>query len=265
MAYDNPLETDLNTAETALANNEPSVTESGHLAAKIADLKKLIGEIEAKKKDYKKVAEGISRQVAEFKEYVSRHKAKLKTDLHPKTLATVKQTHDELLDRIKKLDDATKKDAAYAQAEYQKLVTLHATVLKDLNTLKTDADKELAANNLGRMYLLVLFMDDRLKDVESLLDVDAYVTALQNAAREYIRKLDEERKAKAAADAAAAKEKANAKELQDLRSKGRQLALAEIEEGPGKPAVAAGQQGGAQQGQPGGSGGDSSPQPSEQS
>jgi hypothetical protein len=243
MPYDNPLETDLTTAETALAQKEPSVSESTFLTAQIADLKKLIGEIEAKKKDYKKIAEGTGRQVAEFKDYVTRHKAKLEKDLDAKTRDTVKAIHDDLLARIKKHDDATKKDAAYAQAEYQKLVTLHGTVLKDLTTLRTDADRELVANNLGRMYLLVLFMEDRVKDVEALLDGEAYAKALQTAAREYVKKLDEERKAKAAADAAAAKEKANAKELQDLRSKGRQLALAEIEEGPGKPPAAPAQQG----------------------
>lgn len=262
--------TPLQQAEKELASKEKSAVEAARLKAKIADLKRTAAEIEAKKKEYKKAEADVDKKKKEFDDYVDTQVKMLKPVVDVQKIEAV---HKKAKDDLKKLEDDAKAnavdkfkfDTADKLAAYNRLLTLHATILKDLAGLKTAAEKEYDANNLGRMYLLILFMNDRLNELTPT-DPAAYGQALEAAALAYVQAADKEREAKDAADAAAAQDKASAKQLQDARANWRQAALESVEEGPG--AAAAAPEGPAsQQPQPGtyqGGGAGSSPQPATQ-
>jgi thiaminase len=243
MAYDNPLEKELTAAEEALVKTEQSVSEAARFKAKVADLKKIIPEIEAKKKEYKKAAPGIAKRRTDHRDYVDRQMAMVENVVDAETLEKVRKVYHGAVEKLAKLEkeadanavDKLKFATTKTQAAYTRLLTIHTSILKDLDGLKTAADKEFfETDNLGRLYLLLLFMDGALAELDAYLDADTYVEALQNAARAYLTAADKEREAKAKADAAAAQEKVTNKELQDQRAKGRELALQQVEEGPGK-------------------------------
>jgi hypothetical protein len=262
--------TPLQQAEAELADKEKSAVEAARIKARIADIRKTNSELEAKKKEYKKAFEETGRKKKEFDDYVETQVKMLAPVVDVKKIEAV---HKKAKDELQKLEqdaqgaavDKPKAATAEKQAAYTRLLTLHATILKDLAGLKAAAEKEYDANNLSRMYLLILFMNDRLNELTPT-DPKEYEDALNAAAQALIAAADAERKDKDDRDAAAANEKALAKQLQDARGNWRQTALESVEEGAGTPAAAPEEPAPQQaHGGYGGSGGGSSPQTSTQS
>ncbi len=265
--------TPLQQAEAELAKTEKSAVEAARIKARIADIKKTNGEVEAKKKEYKKAADGVVKKKQELEKYVATQKTMLEEVVDEAAITQIKDTARKELDDLAatakaaaEAVDKPKSDTAAALADYTRLLTLHATILKDLEGLQKLAGEEYDADNLSRMYLVILFMEEQLGKLVPT-EVAAYGTALDAAAASYVAAADKEREAKDNRDAAAAKDKALAKQLQDLRGNWRQIARERIEEGPGKVAAAAPEKPAQEQGQPGGygGGGGPSPQPSTQS
>jgi hypothetical protein len=259
--------TPLQQAEAELADKEKSAVEAARIKARIADIKKTNAELEAKKKEYKKAYEEIGKKKKEFDDYVETQVKMLAPVVDVKKIEAV---HKKAKEELQKLEqdaqaaavDQPKAATAEKQAAYTRLLTLHATLLKDLAGLKTAAEKEYDANNLSRMYLLILFMNDRLNELTPM-DPKQYEDALNAAAQAFIAAGDTERKDKDTRDAAAANEKVLAKQLQDARSNWRQTALESVEEGAGAPAPAP-EEAAPQQAHGGYGGGGSSQKPSAQ-
>jgi predicted nucleic acid-binding Zn-ribbon protein len=221
--------------------------EIDNLKAQIADLSKTVGDIDQKTSAYEKASGAAGDQVKDLTAYVKTEKAMLKAAVSTSTVTDVEGKKSAALQKLAdlktKLADATKKaadaDTAYrkakdvtvaAQAAYKAIADLpgaNADVIKDLTGLRTAADKQGAANSLGRQYFLVLVMEDRLGTIKALTP-EEYKKQLNDAGSALAAASDAQTTAKDALDAAVAEQKQTQKDLDDERAKWRQETLDSI-------------------------------------
>jgi predicted nucleic acid-binding Zn-ribbon protein len=222
------------------------------LKVKIADLGKTVGDIDKKANAYDEKAAGVvNDQVTALKSYVETEKKGLNAAL---PAGTVKDIQDKKAAALQKLADlktkltqavtkvgeadkafATAKAAtATAQAAYTTIADLPGTnveIVKDLSGLRTAAEKQDAAHNLGRQYFLVLIMEDRLKDFKALTP-EQYEKQLNEAGSNLAHATAAQATAKEASNAAVAAQKQAEKDLADALAKWRAETLESIPAGP---------------------------------
>jgi predicted nucleic acid-binding Zn-ribbon protein len=221
--------------------------EVDQLKARIADLSKTVGDIDQKTSAYEKAAGAAGDQLKNLKAYVDTEKTMLKAALEPSSITDIEGKKNAALQKLADLKTglsaATKKatdaDTAYseakdataaAQAAYKAIADLpaaNADVIKDLAGLRPAADKQGAANSLGRQYLLVLVMEDRLKAIKTLTP-EEYKKELNNAGSALAEASNAHSTAKDELDAAVAAQKQMQKDLDDATAKWRQETLDSI-------------------------------------
>jgi hypothetical protein len=222
--------------------------EIDRLKNQIANLTKSLAEIDQKGQLWGKGAQAATQQQADLAAYVKTKQAMLEA-----TIANAKDVSDkkaaalqELAERqkgvddataaaAKKLDDWTKAKAASAAAanaynSYANLSSLNDASFKDLNALRTSAEKEGTATNFSRMYFDVLVMGDVLKKLV-LPSADDYNTELDNRASALADADQAEKLAKIASDNAAADVIQKQKDLDADRASWRQKVLDSIPPG----------------------------------
>jgi chromosome segregation ATPase len=146
------------------------------LKARIAELTKTVGDLEKKEKEFEKAAANVEQQKKDLECFANTRKPRLEQTVAKAAIVQLKNEATGNLDALSEAvcdakariaSSATALDAAKAataqkQAEFAEVTSIPESnnqVLKDLLSLKADADKEDAANNLGRMYFLLLLME----------------------------------------------------------------------------------------------------------
>jgi predicted nucleic acid-binding Zn-ribbon protein len=228
--------------------------EMDQLKARIADLSKTVSDIDQKTSAYEKAAAGTSDQLKNLTAYVETGKTMLKAALDEKSITEIQGKKTAALQKLADLkaglSDATKKagdaDTAYsnakdtttaAQAAYKviaDLPTSNADVIKDLAGLRAAADKQGAANNLGRQYFLILVMEDRLNAIKTLTP-EEYKKQLNDAGSALAEASGAQSTTKDDLDAAVGAQKQTQKDLDDATAKWRQETLDSL---PAMPAPA---------------------------
>ena len=123
-----------------------------------------------------------------------------------------------------------KDDTTAAQVAYTTIADLAAAntnAINDLKGLRMAADKQAAANSLGRQYFLVLIMEDRLATIK-VLTPEEYENQLNNAGKALDSASKAQTTAKDKLDLAVADQKQAQKKLDDKRAKWRQETLDQI-------------------------------------
>jgi hypothetical protein len=121
-------------------------------------------------------------------------------------------------------------DAGNSYSTYAGLAAASDAILKDLASVRASADKEGGANNVARMYFLVLLMTDLLKQL-NLPAQDDYTAELNSRASALGVASQDEKLAKIAADKAAADAALAQKTLDEARASWRQKMLDSIPDG----------------------------------
>src|SRR3984957_5136789 len=226
----------------AQSQNADLGTEIDRLKNQIADLNKTVSDIDQKKQVWANVIQAANQQQADLASYVKTKTTMLEaTVTNPKTISDAKDTAtkalsdlQDVLDKASKAaaekqDDWTKAKAAGADATnsystYASLAAANDAVLKDLALVRASADQEGTANNVARMYFLVLVMTDLLKKL-TLPATEDYTTELNNRASALAAACQVEKLAKIAADKAAADSAQAQKTLDAARASRRQMVL----------------------------------------
>jgi len=226
---------------------------SEHLKAQIADLEKTVKEVDQKKKDFEKAAAGADQKKKELLVYVKREKQMLEATVPHATIQAAKEKADNALTA---LDGLVTKAATEARTKATELGTARATtaakqadfnrvagraaandeIFKDLAALRAAADKMSAANNLSKMYFLVLVMEERLGQLDLLTPAEQE-RQLNVAGAALAAAAEAERTAREASDAATEKETQARKDLETARAKSRQATLDAIPEGAGNDSL----------------------------
>jgi hypothetical protein len=232
----------------AQSQNADLGTEIDRLKNQIADLNKTVSDIDQKKQVWANVIQAANQQQADLASYVKTKTTMLEaTVTNPKTISDAKDTAtkalsdlQDVLDKASKAaaekqDDWTKAKAAGADATnsystYASLAAANDAVLKDLALVRASADQEGTANNVARMYFLVLVMTDLLKKL-TLPATEDYTTELNNRASALAAACQVEKLAKIAADKAAADSAQAQKTLDEARASWRQKVLDAIPKG----------------------------------
>ncbi len=222
--------------------------EIDRLKNQIADLTKTVSDIGQKQQSWEKATQAASQQQAEFAAYVKTKTTMLEaTVANPKAIVDAKAAALQALTDLQTAVDnatatATAKQQAWTDAKaaaataanaynaYAGLAATNDAILKDLTALRTAADKEGAANNVARMYFLVLVMTDMMNKLD-LPAPDVYATKLNGLASDLASAGQVEKLAKIAADKAAGDAATAQKALDDARSKWRQTVLDSIPNG----------------------------------
>jgi archaellum component FlaC len=240
--------------EDKKTNNNNIAKDIDRLKAKIADLSKTVGDIDKKASAYDEKAAGVvSDQVTTLSDYVKTEKKGLNAALPPGTVADIQDKKAAALKKLADLKtklteaatkvgeadkalDTTKAATRAAQAAYTKIADLpgaNAEIVRDLSGLRAAAEKQDAANSLGRQYFLILVMEDRLKDVKALTP-EEYEQQLNDAGSNLAHATAAQVTAKEAHDTAVAAQKQAEKDLADALAKWRQETLESIPAGPPK-------------------------------
>jgi hypothetical protein len=238
------------------SQNADLAKEIDRLKNQIADLSKTISDIDQKKQAWAKSIQAANQQQADLAAYVKTKTTMLKaTVADPKKISDAKDAAMKGLNELQgKLDkannEATEKqkdwakakiaaaDAADSYSTYASLAAANDAILKDLASVRASADKEGAANNVARMYFLVLVMTDLLKKL-NLPTPDDYTTELSNRASTLGTARQDEQLAKVASDKAAADAAQAQKALDEARASWRQKVLDNIPNGGAAAATAA--------------------------
>lgn len=222
-------------------DNSEIAKDMDRLKGQIASLSKTVGDIDLKTKAFEKAATGAAGQAKDLAAYVHTEKTMLEAALTGQASQDVRDAKSAALQKLKDLADALESasaaaatasreytqaqtDTAAAQAAYIAVAALpaaNADILKDLTTLRAAADKQGAANSLGRMYFLILLMVDRLAALTPLTPED-YATKLNGVGTALAAAADDETAAKEALNSALADQKDAQKDLDDGRAKWRQ-------------------------------------------
>ncbi len=241
---------------TDQSQNADLAKEIDRLKNQIADLSKTLSDIDQKTQAWAKSVQADKQQQADLAAYV-----KTKTKMLEATVADPKKISDAKDEATKALGDlqvaldkankaATEKqedwakaktaaaDAAKSYSTYASLAAINDAILKDLASVRASADKEGAANNVARMYFLVLVMTDLLQKLD-LPAPDDYIAELNNRASALGAASQNEKLAKIAADKAAADAVQAQRTLDEARASWRQNVLDSIPNGGA--AAAAGQ------------------------
>ena len=207
-----------------------------------------MSDIDQKKQVWANVIQAANQQQADLASYVKTKTTMLEaTVTNPKTISDAKDSAtkaltdlQDILDRASKAatekqDVWTKAKAAAADATnsystYASLAAANDAVLKDLASVRASADQEGTANNVARMYFLVLVMTDLLKKL-TLPATDEYTTELNNRASALAAAGQVEKLARIAADKAAADSAQAQKTLDEARASWRQKVLDAIPKG----------------------------------
>jgi hypothetical protein len=242
------------TLATAQSQNADLSKEMERLKGQIDSLAKSVSDIDQKKQAWEKGAQAAGQQQADFATYVKTKTTMLEASVaDPKTIVDAKKAAlQAIADLQTALDKATatvaakQQDWADAKAaaavkanaynSYAGLAASNDAILKDLASLRVSADKEGAANNVARMYFLVLVMADVLNKVV-LPDPAAYTAELNSRASDLAGAGEVEKLAKIAADKASADLAQAQKNLDDAGSKWRQNVLDSIPNGGAGAAV----------------------------
>ncbi len=224
------------------SQNTDLAKEIDRLKNQIADLSKTVSDIDLKKQAWTNSIQAANQQQADLAAYVKTKTTMLKaTVADPKTISDAKdEAMKELGDLQDVLDKANKApaekqedwvkakdaaaDAANSYSTYASLAAANDAILKDLTSVRASADKEGAANNVARMYFLVLVMTDLLNKI-NLPAPDDYTTELNNRASALSTTSQNEKLAKIAADKAAADATQAQKALDEARASWRQKVL----------------------------------------
>lgn len=218
------------------------------LKARIAELTKTVGDLEKKEKEFEKASASTEQQKKDLECFANTRKPRLEQTVAKAAITTLKNDATEKLDALSQdvteaqaevaaataAHETAKAATAEKQAKFAAVTAIpeaNAQVLKDLVSLKTEADKEDAANNLGRMYFLLLLIEDRLDDLQIITPAD-YMKRLNDAGSALTAAAKSEREAKDALDQANAALKDDQKKLQDQRGKWRKEVLDAIQPGP---------------------------------
>lgn len=226
---------------------------SEHLKAQIADLEKTVKEVDQKKKDFEKAVAGADQKKKELLAFVKREKQMLEATVPHATIKAEKTKAD---DALKKLDEKVETAATQAREKAVKLgeartataatqadfntvagrAAANDEIFKDLVALRAAADKQSAANNLSKMYFLVLVMEERLGQLD-LISPAEQEQQLNAAGAALAAAAEAERTAKEASDAATGAEKQARKDLETARSRSRQATLDAIAGGAGNDSI----------------------------
>jgi hypothetical protein len=230
------------------SQNTDLAKEIDRLKNQIADLSKTVSDIDLKKQAWTNSIQAANQQQADLAAYVKTKTTMLKaTVADPKTISDAK---DEAMKALGDLQDVLDKankapaekqedwakakdaaaDAANSYSTYASLAAANDAILKDLTSVRASADKEGAANNVARMYFLVLVMTDLLNKI-NLPAPDDYTTELNNRASALSTTSQNEKLAKIAADKAAADATQAQKALDEARASWRQKVLDSIPNG----------------------------------
>lgn len=218
------------------------------LKARIAELTKTVGDLEKKEKEFEKASASTEQQKKDLECFADTRKPRLEQTVAKAAIVTLKSDATENLDALSQgvtdtqaevasaaaAHETTKAATAQKQAKFAAVTAIpdsNAQVLKDLLSLKTEADKEDTANNLGRMYFLLLLIEDRLDDLQIITPAD-YMKRLNDAGSALTAAAKAEREAKDALEQANAALKDAQKKLQDQRGKWRKEVLDAIQPGP---------------------------------
>lgn len=206
---------ELKKLEDSLAANQ---RDAERLKAEIADQKKIAGEVDQKVKDFAKVFGDIKDKKKALDDFVTREKKGLEETVDEACIQKLKDA------AVKELDDLQAKITtalstvrpAEKALEAAKFVTVdtqtklsnltripgdNAAILKDAASLVEKANAEGKANKFSRMYFLVLVLEHRLTKLNGISDTE-YQKQVNEAAAELTKAENDERKAKAALDAA---------------------------------------------------------------
>lgn len=223
---------------------------------RIAELTKTVAEIEQKQKAWEKAAQDSADKKKELENYrklkVPIVEAVVPEPTRTELLNAKKAAETKLSDLAKAVETASATVDAQAQAyatakaatasrqrEYTALTNLAAqneARLKDLATLRADADKAAAANNMARMFVLLVFIDDGLKKLQ-LPSAAEYLAQLNKAGSAVAAAGQAERAAKDAVDKANADRQQAQKDFDEAKAKWRQQLLDSIPDP--KPAAVA--------------------------
>jgi chromosome segregation ATPase len=235
-------------------NNSNLAKDIEHLKAKIADLSKLVGDIDKKAGAYdEKAADAVSDQVTTLSDYVKTEKKGLNAALPQDTVTDIQNKKTTALGKLAELKtkvteaatkvgeadkalDTTKAATKAAQGAYTKIADLpgaNAEIVRDLSGLRAAAEKQDAANSLGRQFFLILIMEDRLKEVKALTP-EQYEEQLNDAGSNLAHATAAQVTAKETYDAAVAAQKQAEKDRADAVAKWRQQTLESIPAGPPK-------------------------------
>jgi hypothetical protein len=222
---------------------------------RIAELTKTVAEIEQKQKAWDKAAQDAADKRKEFDNYLKVKEpiveavvpeatrtelinAKVAAEYKVSELAKGVEAASAAVDAKAQAYAAAKAATASRQSEYTALTNLAAqneTRLKDLATLKADADKAAAANNMQRMYLLLVFIGDGLKRLQLPTSAE-YLAQLNKAGSAVAAAGQAERASKDALDKANADRQQAQKDFDEAKAKWRQQLLDSIPDP--KPAAA---------------------------
>jgi len=191
------------------------------LKVAVAGQKKIAGDVDQKQKDFAKVLDDIGSKKPGLDEFVTREKKMLEAAVADKEkiqtlekdalkdLECLKGKIKEAQDKVRPLERGLD-SARYATIDARKKLddltgvpANYATILKDAAGLLDKANAEGKANNLSRMYFLVLALEDRLKLLVRNSS-DQYNKDLNAAAAELAKAEDTELSTKEALDAAIA-------------------------------------------------------------
>lgn len=218
------------------------------LKARIAELTKTVSDLDKKEKEFAKAAANVEQQKQDLECFANTRKPRLEQTVAKAAIIGFKNDATANLDTLSANVTAAEGDVASAAVALDEARTVTAEkqaafaavtsipesnnqVLKDLLALKADADKEDAANNLGRMYFLLLLIEDRLNELQ-ILDPAEYMKRLNDAGSAVTAASQVEREAKATLDGNTAALKDAQKTLQDQRAKWRKEVLDKIKPGP---------------------------------
>jgi hypothetical protein len=229
----------------AQSQNADLAKEIDRLKSQIADLSKTVSDSDQKKQVWANSFQSANQQQTDLASYVKTKTTMLAaTVADPKAITDAKDTATQALsdlqDALNKANKAVAEkqedwakaksaadNAADSYSTYASLAAANDAILKDLASVRASADKEGAANNVARMYFLVLVMTDLLKKL-NLPTADDYATELNNRASALGATGQDEKLAKIAADKAAADSAQAHKTLEEARASWRQKVLDSI-------------------------------------